>query len=59
MAAAQAAARSFAALLRALPDHLRAIEAVELNINALHDANVAGHAVSAVDADTWHPPARN
>ena len=59
MAEAQAEARSFAALLRSLPDHLRAIESVELNIDALHDANVAGHAVSAVDADTWHTPARS
>ncbi len=30
------------------------IESVDLNIDALHDANVAGHAVSAVDAGTWH-----
>jgi 5-oxoprolinase (ATP-hydrolysing) subunit C len=26
---------------------------MELKIEALHDANVAGHAVSAVDTDTW------
>jgi hypothetical protein len=54
MAEAQAEARKFAALLRALPERLRSIESVDLNIDALHDANVAGHAVSAVDAGTWH-----
>ncbi len=54
MAEAQAEARKFAELLRTLPDRLRAIENVDLNIDALHDANVAGHAVSAVDAGTWH-----
>ena len=54
MAEAQAEARKFAALLRSLPERLRAVESVDLNIDALHDANVAGHAVSAVDAGTWH-----
>jgi len=54
MAEAQAEARRFAALLRTLPERLRGIESVDLNIDALHDANVAGHAVSAVDAGTWH-----
>jgi biotin-dependent carboxylase-like uncharacterized protein len=54
MADAQAEAKKFADLLRSLPDRLRAIESVELNIAALHDANVAGHAVNAVDSDTWH-----
>ena len=33
------------------------IENFDLNIEALRNANVAGHAVSAVDADTWHPVA--
>ncbi len=55
MAEAQAEARTFADLLRSLPDRLRALESVDLNLDALHDANVAGHAVSAVDAGTWHP----
>ncbi len=59
VAEAQAEARKFAELLRSLPDRLRSIEGVELNIAALHDANVAGHAVSAVDADTWHAPAQD
>ena len=53
MAEAQAAARKFAELLRSLPDRLRPIESFDLNIEALQDANVAGHAVSAVDAATW------
>ncbi|WP_407174476.1 biotin-dependent carboxyltransferase family protein [Bradyrhizobium sp. STM 3562] len=51
---AQTEAKKYAQLLRSLPDRLRTIENVELNIEALHDANVAGHAVNAVDADTWH-----
>ena len=56
MAEAQAEAKKFVQLLRSLPDRLRGIDGLELNIAALHDANVAGHAISAVDADTWHPP---
>jgi 5-oxoprolinase (ATP-hydrolysing) subunit C len=56
MAEAQAEARKFASLLRALPDRLRAIENFDLNIEALQDANVAGSAVSAVDAATWQTP---
>jgi len=54
MAEAQAEARKFASLLRSLPDRLREIETVDLNIEALRHANVAGNAVSAVDAGTWH-----
>jgi biotin-dependent carboxylase-like uncharacterized protein len=50
-------AREFARLLRALPDRLRAIDRIELNIEALGDANVAGSAVSAIDAWTWHAEA--
>jgi 5-oxoprolinase (ATP-hydrolysing) subunit C len=53
MAEAQEEARKFAQLLRSLPDRLRSADTVELNIEALHDANVAGHAVNAVDAATW------
>jgi biotin-dependent carboxylase-like uncharacterized protein len=53
MAEAQAAAREFAELLRALPDRLRGVGYFDLNIEALRDANVAGSAVSAVDAGTW------
>ncbi len=53
MVAAQAEARKFAELLRTLPDRLRAIDNFDLNVDALRDANVAGSAVSAVDAGTW------
>jgi biotin-dependent carboxylase-like uncharacterized protein len=56
---AQAELRKFAELLRSLPDRTRGIDNFDLNIEALQDANVAGHAVSAVDAGTWqvHAPA--
>jgi biotin-dependent carboxylase-like uncharacterized protein len=54
MAEAQAELRRFAGLLRALPDRLRALDTVDLNIEALHHVNVAGSAVSAHDAGTWH-----
>jgi hypothetical protein len=57
MAEAQHEARKFAQLLRALPDRLRAIDRIELNMEALGDANVAGSAVSAIDAGTWHAEA--
>jgi biotin-dependent carboxylase-like uncharacterized protein len=53
---AQAEARKFAKLLRTLPDRLASIDAFDLNIEALQDANVAGVAVSAVDARTWQTP---
>ena len=56
MAEAQLEAKKFAQLLRSLPDRLRAIEDMQINVDALHGANVAGHAVSAFDADTWHTP---
>jgi biotin-dependent carboxylase-like uncharacterized protein len=56
MTEAQAEARRFAELLRTLPDRLRPIDNFEFNIEALRDANVAGHAVSAVDARTWQVP---
>ena len=53
MAEAQAEAKKFAGLLRTLPDRLRGIENFDLNLEALRNANVAGSAVSAVDARTW------
>jgi biotin-dependent carboxylase-like uncharacterized protein len=56
MAEAQSEARQFAQLLRSLPDRVRPSEAFDLNIEALQDANVAGAAVSAVDAGTWQIP---
>jgi 5-oxoprolinase (ATP-hydrolysing) subunit C len=54
MAEAQAELRKFSELLRSLPDRVREIENFDLNLEALQDANVAGAAVSAVDAGTWH-----
>ena len=56
MMEAQAEARKFWEMLRTLPDRVRAIENFDLNIQALQDANVAGAAVSAVDAGTWQVP---
>jgi biotin-dependent carboxylase-like uncharacterized protein len=56
MTEAQAEARKFAELLRTLPGRLHPIESFDLNIEALQDANVAGAAVSAVDAGTWQIP---
>ncbi|WP_454628350.1 5-oxoprolinase subunit C family protein [Bradyrhizobium cenepequi] len=53
MAEAQAEARRFAELLHTLPDRLRPLEGLDLNLEALSAANVAGHAVNAVDAATW------
>jgi len=55
MAEAQAEAKKSAEFLRTLPDRLRSVENFDLNIEALRDANVAGSAVSAVDAGTWSP----
>jgi biotin-dependent carboxylase-like uncharacterized protein len=54
MAEAQAEAKAFAKQLAGLPDRVSAIENFDLNIEALQHANVAGSAVSAVDARTWH-----
>lgn len=56
MEEAQAEARKFAELLRTLPGRLSSIESFDLNIKALQDANVAGVAISAVDARTWQIP---
>ncbi|MGY3649547.1 allophanate hydrolase subunit 2 [Bradyrhizobium sp. LM4.3] len=53
MAEAQDEAKKFAQTIRSLPDRLRSADTVALNIEALSDANVAGYAVSAVDARTW------
>ena len=59
IAEAQAELKKLAELLHTLPDRIRDIENFDLNIEALQHANVAGHAVSAVDAGTWqvHAPA--
>ena len=53
MAEAQKELRNFAQLIGALPDRLRDLENFDLNLEALQDANVAGSAVSAIDAGTW------
>jgi biotin-dependent carboxylase-like uncharacterized protein len=53
MAEAQSEARKFAELLRSLPDRVHPLLSFDLNLKALQDANVAGSAVSAVDAGTW------
>ena len=53
MAEAQDEARKFAQAIRHLSDRLRSSDTIELNIEALSDANVAGYAVSAMDAGTW------
>lgn len=57
MAQAQAEYGKLEALVRALPDRRRSIENFDLNLEALADANVAGAAVSAVDARTWQTAA--
>jgi len=56
MAEAQKELHSFMQLINALPDRLRDIENFDLNLEALQDANVAGAAVSAIDAITWQVP---
>ena len=56
MEEAQAEARQFAELLRTLPDRIASIDSFDLNVEALRDANVAGVAISAVDARTWQIP---
>jgi biotin-dependent carboxylase-like uncharacterized protein len=53
MAEAQAEARKFVELLRTLPDRVHDADRLFLDIEALQNANVAGAAVSAVDARTW------
>jgi biotin-dependent carboxylase-like uncharacterized protein len=57
MKEAQAEAKKFAELVRTLPDLLRGLDSFELNLDALRDANVAGSAVSAIDATTWQAEA--
>jgi biotin-dependent carboxylase-like uncharacterized protein len=53
MAEAQAEYRAMVALLRSLPERIRDANALVLDVEALHSANVAGHAVNAFDARTW------
>jgi len=49
---AETDARRFAELVNSLPEHLATIRSGP-NIEALHEANLAGHAVNAIDAATW------
>jgi 5-oxoprolinase (ATP-hydrolysing) subunit C len=53
MTEAQAELRKYSELLRSLPDRVREIENFDLDLEALQSANVAGAAVSAIDAGTW------
>lgn len=53
MAEAQAEARKFAELLRTLPERIYDLQTSVLDLDALQSANVAGAAVSAIDARTW------
>jgi allophanate hydrolase subunit 2 len=53
MAEAQAEARKFTELLRTLPDRVTDLQTSVLDLVALQSANVAGAAISAVDAGTW------
>jgi len=53
IAEAQAEARKFADLLRALPDRVYDLRSSVLDLDALQSANVAGAAVNATDARTW------
>lgn len=54
MAEAQAAARQFRQLIHRLPELVRDIVTFELTSEAILAANVAGHAVSATDPESWH-----
>ena len=51
---AQRQAGVFAALLKSLPDRVHDLRGVEPDLRALYDVNIAGDAVSALDAHTWH-----
>lgn len=53
---AQTLIRRHAAELNALPGRITDAGEIALDIASLQDANVAGVAVSAVDAVTWQPP---
>jgi biotin-dependent carboxylase-like uncharacterized protein len=57
VAEAQAEFARFCELMRTLPDRIRSIESFDFDLKALQDANVAGAAVSAIDAGTWQVPA--
>jgi len=52
---AQALARRHAVELTSLPGRITELGEIALDVASLQDANVAGVAVSAVDAATWQP----
>lgn len=52
---AHAEARRYAKLLASLPGLLREAGGSALNLDALQSANIAGAAISAIDAVTWQP----
>jgi hypothetical protein len=54
MAEAQAEARKFADLIRTLADRVHDAQRSVFDIDALQSANVAGAAVNAFDARSWH-----
>jgi biotin-dependent carboxylase-like uncharacterized protein len=54
VAEAQAEYRAMIGMLRLLPERLHDANHLVLDIEALHSANVAGCAVNAFDARTWH-----
>jgi biotin-dependent carboxylase-like uncharacterized protein len=56
IAEAQNELRNFVKLIDTLPGRFRDVEHFDLNLQALQDANVAGSAVNAIDAKTWHAP---
>lgn len=53
VAQAQAELRNLASQLRSLPDRVRPAASSDFNLEALQGANLAGTAVSAIDANTW------
>jgi 5-oxoprolinase (ATP-hydrolysing) subunit C len=59
MADAQAEARRFHDFLTSLPQRITDVSDVALNLAALHNANLAGVAVNAIDTVTWQTPTKN
>lgn len=55
---AEAEARRFAEMIESLPQRLEILQSSP-NLEALHGANLAGHAVNATDAATWQTAPKN
>ena len=51
---AQDEAKKLSAFLQSLSGRIRAAGSSNLNLDELHHANVAGAAINAIDAATWH-----